>query len=117
MNHDDLLNLQPLDPFAEAEAEANAKQLPSNLQQIHLRCQQRNGRKCITTVQGLSDSLDLKRMLKTFKHTFSCNGAIKTDKETDGKIIQMSGDQRKGVRDFLIDQEIATENDIILHGA
>ena len=49
MNHDDLLNLQPIDPFADAEAEANAERSQGSLQQIHLRCQQRNGRKCITT--------------------------------------------------------------------
>ena len=27
---------------------------------IHVRMQQRNGRKCITTVQGLADDLDIK---------------------------------------------------------
>jgi translation initiation factor 1 len=118
MNQDELLNLQSVDPFADAAAEDDVDKLQGNTdQQIHLRCQQRNGRKCITTVQGLSESLDLKRLIKTFKRTFSCNGAIKTDKDTDGKIIQMSGDQRHGVRKFLTDHEIVTENSIILHGA
>ncbi len=32
--------------------------------------QQRSGRKCITTVQGLADDLDLKRILKAFKKNF-----------------------------------------------
>merc|ERR1712139_210447 len=31
---------------------------------VHIRVQQRNGRKCITTVQGLSAELDLKKILK-----------------------------------------------------
>lgn len=35
--------------------------------------QQRSGRKCITTVQGLADDLDLKRILKAFKKNFRCD--------------------------------------------
>jgi len=34
---------------------------------IHIRVQQRNGRKCITTVQGLSEQLDLKKIIKAVK--------------------------------------------------
>ena len=34
---------------------------------VHIRVQQRNGRKCITTVQGLNQELDLKKILKTLK--------------------------------------------------
>jgi translation initiation factor SUI1 len=34
---------------------------------IHVRIQQRNGRKCITTIQGLDEDLDLGRMMKNMK--------------------------------------------------
>ncbi len=34
---------------------------------IHVRVQQRNGRKCITTVQGLSDEVDPKKVIKAVK--------------------------------------------------
>lgn len=34
---------------------------------IHIRVQQRNGRKCITTVQGIDAALDLKKVLKVIK--------------------------------------------------
>ena len=36
-------------------------------EKIHLRVQQRNGRKSITTVQGLSTDLDLKKIVKAVK--------------------------------------------------
>lgn len=36
----------------------------ARLKKVHIRVQQRNGRKNITTVQGLDDDLDLKRIMK-----------------------------------------------------
>ena len=42
---------------------------------IHIRVQQRNGRKCITTVQGLDAALDLKKILKALKKAECCNGS------------------------------------------
>ena len=39
-----------------------------------VRIQQRNGRKCLTTVQGLDNDLDLKRICKAMKKAFNCNG-------------------------------------------
>jgi len=76
---------------------------------------QRNGRKCITTIQGLADDLDVKRICKAFKKNFSCNGAVSKDEEM-GEVIQLSGDQRTLVKDFLVDQEICHNNQIVIHG-
>ena len=74
-----------------------------------------NGRKCITTVAGLADDLDMKRICKAFKKNFSCNGAVQKDEEV-GEVIQLSGDQRTNVQEFLVDQEICLKDSIILHG-
>jgi len=82
---------------------------------VHVRVQQRNGRKCITTVAGLADDLDIKRICKAFKKNFSCNGAVQKDEEA-GEVIQLSGDQRANVKAFLVDQEICTSSQIVLHG-
>ena len=82
---------------------------------VHIRVQQRNGRKCITTVQGMADDLDIKRITKAFKKNFSCNGNVVNDPES-GEVIQLSGDQRQNVRDFLIDQEICVESQLVIHG-
>lgn len=83
---------------------------------VHIRIQQRNARKTITSVQGLAEDLDLKKILKAFKRAFKCNGAIIEDKTGLGMIIQMQGDQRAGVREFLIDQEIIAKDSIVVHG-
>ncbi len=83
-------------------------------QKIHIRKTQRNGRKCITTVEGLADELDIKKITKALKKVFKCNGAIVKD-ENELEIIQLSGDQRNNVKDFLITEEIEKEETIIVH--
>ena len=97
------------DPFADVEADNQQKDL------IHIRVQQRNGRKCITTVQGLKDDLDAKRICRAMKKNFQCNGAINKDLEM-GEIIQLSGDQRTNVNSFLHEQEICLKEQIVIHG-
>lgn len=78
---------------------------------VHIRLQARTARKFVTTVQGLEDDLDLQRLLRTWKKCFHCNGAILT-----GGVIQLNGDQRKNVRDFLVDETICREDCVRLHG-
>ena len=97
------------DAFADAEEDTgdNTK--------VHVRVQQRNGRKCITTIQGLADDLDIKRICKAFKKNFQCNGAVTKDSEM-GEIIQLSGDQRTNVNSFLVDQEICLKSQVVIHG-
>jgi|EP00341_Mesodinium_pulex_P002227 translation initiation factor 1 len=96
------------DPFAaKDEGQDNSK--------IHVRVQQRNGRKCITTVAGLPDDLDLKKITRALKKTFQCNGTVHNDEES-GEIVQLSGDQRTNIREFFVDQEICREDQIVIHG-
>lgn len=95
------------DPFAVEGGRDNSK--------IHIRVQQRSGRKCITTVQGLQDDLDLEKIIRALKKTFKCNGSVTVDPEL-GEIIQLSGDQRTNVRAFFIDQEVCHEDQIVIHG-
>lgn len=60
---------------------------------MHIRIQQRNGRKTLTTLQGLPDKYDPKKLLKAFKKEFACNGTLVQDEEL-GQVIQLQGDQR-----------------------
>lgn len=69
---------------------------------VHIRVQQRNGRKSLTTVQGLPQKLDKKKVLKALKKDFCCNGTVVEDSEL-GSILQLQGDQRKNVSQFLIE--------------
>ncbi|CAM9359950.1 unnamed protein product [Phaeothamnion confervicola] len=45
----------------------------------------------------------------------SCNGAIVKDAEV-GEVVQLSGDQRTNINEFLIDQQICAAGQIVLHG-
>lgn len=105
------------DEFSSTDAfeDAGDKGGVSSEEKVHVRVQQRNGRKCITTVAGLADDLDIKRICKAFKKNFSCNGAVQKDEEV-GEVIQLSGDQRTNVKDFLVDQEICHSESVVLHG-
>jgi translation initiation factor 1 len=95
-----------LDPFTE----------PTSLtQKIHLRIQQRNGKKCITTISGLPADLDQKRVCKHMRKTFCCNGSLDEDEE-HGKIIQLQGDQRANVKEWLLNNEITRADTIVVHG-
>ena len=64
---------------------------------VHIRIQQRNGRKSLTTVQGLAIDLDLKKILKALKKTYSTNGTILVDDEV-GEVIQLQGQTKTNDR-------------------
>jgi translation initiation factor 1 len=52
-----ILNLNSFDPFADASK--GDDMLPAGTEDyIHVRIQQRNGRKTLTTVQGITDEYD-----------------------------------------------------------
>jgi len=59
-------NLKSFDPFAVTEGEEGFDG-GSKGSFVHLRIQQRSGRKKLTTCQGLASDLNLKKILKAFK--------------------------------------------------
>ncbi|KAH8686065.1 translation factor SUI1, partial [Tricladium varicosporioides] len=96
------------DPFAEAdEGTGETKQSQSY---IHIRIQQRNGRKTLTTVQGLPKKFDQWKILRVIKKKFACNGTVVVDDDM-GEVIQLQGDQRNDVQKFLIDKKEGLELD------
>ncbi|KAB2605973.1 translation factor SUI1-like protein [Pyrus ussuriensis x Pyrus communis] len=101
----------PFDPFSEAEDSDS----PGAKDYVHIRVQQRNGKKCLTTVQGLKKDFSYNKILKDLKKEFCCNGNVVQDKEL-GKIIQLQGDQRKNVLQFLVQAEIVKKDRIKIHG-
>ncbi|OLL22089.1 Protein translation factor SUI1 [Neolecta irregularis DAH-3] len=82
---------------------------------IHVRVQQRNGRKTLTTVQGLPSKYDPKRILKAIKKEFACNGNVVKDDEM-GEVIQLQGDHRSKVFAFLQEQLDIPKKTIKIHG-
>ncbi|BFZ64573.1 Eukaryotic translation initiation factor eIF-1 [Saitoella coloradoensis] len=105
----EITNFNTVDPFAET---GDDEQLQSY---IHIRIQQRNGRKTLTTVQGLPTEYDQKRILKALKKDFACNGSIVKDEE-HGEVIQLQGDQRVKVMEFLTGQLGLQKKSIKIHG-
>ncbi|KNC97060.1 translation initiation factor SUI1 [Spizellomyces punctatus DAOM BR117] len=104
-------NLASYDPFADTGEESDLKVQGY----IHIRVQQRNGRKTLTTVQGLPADLDQKRILKAFKKEFACNGTVVQDEDL-GEVIQLQGDHRVKIQQFLASEGLASKDKIKIHG-
>ncbi|CAO3691283.1 unnamed protein product [Rhizopus microsporus] len=86
-----------------------------SLYNVNFRIQQRNGRKTLTTLQGLPKEINSKRLLKEVKKQFACNGTV-VDDEEHGEIIQLQGDQRLKMAEFLVNEGIAKKSAIKIHG-
>jgi translation initiation factor 1 len=110
MTESTIQNLQSRDPFADENEVAGSQD-----GYIHIRIQQRNGRKTLTTVQGLSVDYDLKKIVKACKKEFACNGTVVEHPEY-GEVIQLQGDQRKHVEGFLVKVGLATTERLKVHG-
>lgn len=112
-----------MNPFQETMKEFDsmdfAKQMSVAKNKYHIRVQQRNGRKCITTLDGLEEDLDLKRICKAMREAFSCNGNVVMKEEEETGVIQLQGDQRDNVKQWLLEQEVILKNEverIVVHG-
>ena len=64
-DHFTLLSFAIIDPFSDANKGLRETSLQDT--PIHIRIQQRNGRKTLTTVQGIHDGYDKKKLVKAFK--------------------------------------------------
>nr|VDD17100.1 unnamed protein product [Brassica rapa] len=66
------------DPFADANAEDSGA---GTKEYVHIRVHQRNGRKSLTTVQGLKKEYIYSNILKDLKKEFCCNSTLVHDSE------------------------------------
>ncbi|ELW64215.1 Eukaryotic translation initiation factor 1 [Tupaia chinensis] len=107
-------NLHSFDPFADASKGDDL--LPAGTENyIHIRIQQRNGRKTLTTVQGIADDYQKKKPVKAFKKKFACNGTVIEHPEY-GEVIQLQGDQGKNICQFLVEIGLAKDGQLNVHG-
>jgi len=107
-----ITNLEKKDPFADLTEE---QEEGAQKEDIHIRIQQRNGRKTLTTIQGISQNYDLKRIIKVVKKEFHCNGTV-VDHAEYGEVLQLQGDQRKNMKHFLTSIGLASSEQIKVHG-
>ncbi|KAH6630159.1 translation initiation factor SUI1-domain-containing protein [Chaetomium sp. MPI-SDFR-AT-0129] len=115
----EIQNLKDRDPFADEDEESG--QNSQSQEKIHIRIQQRNGRKTLTTVQGIPTKFDHKKILKVIKKEFACNGTIISSAESKGmgEVIQLQGDHRLKIKEFLADADAGLgldEKTIKIHG-
>ncbi|XP_057556506.1 eukaryotic translation initiation factor 1-like [Hippopotamus amphibius kiboko] len=100
-------NLHSFNPFADASKGDDL--LPAGTEDyIHIRIQQRNGRRIFTTIQGTTDDYNKKKLVKAFKKKFACNGTVIEHPEY-GEVIQLQGDQQKNICQFLIETGLAKD--------
>mmetsp|Transcript_31800 Transcript_31800/g.57624 ORF Transcript_31800/g.57624 Transcript_31800/m.57624 type:complete len:111 (+) Transcript_31800:109-441(+) len=96
---------------------------------VHIRVQQRQGRKCLTTIAGMPEMVRLPRsgtelpvdfgkILRALKRTIgNTNGVLKRDSQ-HGVIIQLQGDIRREVANFLVEETaLITRDQIMIHGS
>ena len=81
---------------------------------IHVRIHQRNGRKYITTIEGIPRDLDLKKILKYLRKIYSTNGCIIYDDHE--AVLQLQGDKRVDVLAAFTEWNIAPKENITVHG-
>uniref|UniRef100_A0AC34RBY3 SUI1 domain-containing protein n=1 Tax=Panagrolaimus sp. JU765 TaxID=591449 RepID=A0AC34RBY3_9BILA len=116
---DSITNLaKPKNAFEQLEEEEGTRQ-----GFCHIRIQQRTGRKTITTVQGIAPEYDLKKIVRYLKKEHNCNGTIEhncngtiVEHPEYGEVIQLTGDQRQHIKDFLCKVGIVKEENCKIHG-
>lgn len=82
---------------------------------VHIRLQQRNARKCVTTTTGL-DAQQVQQCLRVLRRSLCCSGTVVEDDEY-GNVLMLTGDQREAIRRHLIATKVRTDDKIFVHGA
>ena len=77
---------------------------PREPSRIHIRVKQRTARKRLTIIEGFASDLDLKKIAQCLRKLFRVSSAVLATE--DGAVIQLSGDLRHEVRQFLIKYQI-----------
>lgn len=122
MTDQNIINLRSADPFADVTGPSTldsgatggaSAQRSSNL--IHIRIQQRSGKKTLTTVQGIGEEFDKKLLIRALKKKFACNGTV-VDHPEYGEVIQLQGDQRANVSQFLKEIGMCQTEQLKVHG-
>jgi len=82
---------------------------------VHLRIQQRNGKKCWTFIEGLGTDIVTEKFIKNLKNKCHCSVTVK--KQETNITIQLQGDHRDEIKNYLVDEKITEKDNIKCHGA
>lgn len=81
-----------------------------------IRMQQRNGRKNMTIVEGISTDFDPSKLLRSIKKKLYCQGTV-VDDGKGGNVLQFTGDQRNEIAVFLVRNAVVAPSELVVHGA
>jgi translation initiation factor SUI1 len=88
----------------------------NNASKVHIRMQQISTSRRITTVSGLHEEYNVKKISAKLASHLNTSSTVKVDDKDNRRVIQLAGDQREQVRDFLIDQDLCDLDQIVIHG-
>lgn len=115
----DNLNTPAFDPFGQPGAAddelANNQAKKKGSNEVHIRVQQRNGRKSITSVAGLRQDLDFERVSAAFKRLKGVNGIVVRDEDA-GYVLQFTGDVAPDLTEWLVGEKICKKSAIKVFG-
>lgn len=93
----------------------------SKRKEIHIKLQQRKGKKYLTFIEGLYEinnmnNIEKEKFIdhinKQLKKKFNCGSSIKKPEF----IIQLHGDHREEIKKYLIEKKIVSTDQIKIHG-
>lgn len=82
--------------------------------EVHIRVQQRNGKKAITTVQGLNPALNFDRVTRAWREKWGCAANVVKDSEF-GSVVQLQGNWADNIKQFLIEERLAQPSSLKIH--
>ena len=84
---------------------------------VDIYLKQRNGRKYITTIHGLTDDKNkLKVYAKDLRKLLSCSCSLDKHDETDETILKLSGKNTEKICSYLIENLEVKKENIVIHG-
>jgi translation initiation factor SUI1 len=104
--------------FTAAAAPSSSSTPANRTGKIHIRPQQQ-GKRWVTTIEGLDDDLDQERIARAMKKAFHCaSKVIKTDEGTE--VIMLQGKYREEALEWLLQYEVLSDKEgkerVVLHG-
>ena len=85
---------------------------------IHIRTQQQ-GKRWLTTVEGLGDEYDLGKIARNMKKCFHCSTSV-VHNNSGEEVVLIQGNHRDDVQEWLIGNEFVTEKEaaerVVVHG-
>jgi translation initiation factor SUI1 len=85
--------------------------------EIDIKIKSRTKRKFCTTITGLHNSdLDLDKLAGKWRKMYSCSAAYDKDDNGGNGSIKIAGDRRESILEYLTENNIATKEQIRVHG-